>query len=77
MEATQLDEMRARYVNADLAEYEIAANADVQDVDVIIVPEKIDDINAMNVKRPRRVGQRWDSGGHCHGCLAHDGQADL
>ena len=50
LEATQLDEKRARYVNSDLAEYEIAANADVQEVDVIIVPEKNDDINAMNVK---------------------------
>ena len=50
LEATQLDEKRARYVNSDLAEYEIAANADVQDVDVIILPETSDDINAMNVK---------------------------
>ena len=50
LEATQLDEKRARYVNSDLAEYEIAANADVQDIDVIILPETNDDINAMNVK---------------------------
>ena len=50
LEATELDEKRARYVNSDLAEYEIAANADVQDIDVIILPETNDDINAMNVK---------------------------
>lgn len=51
LEATDLDEKRARYVNTDLAEYEIAANADISDVDVILLPEENNaPFNTLNVK---------------------------
>ena len=38
-EATEVDPRHARYVNNDLAEYLIPVNADVPQVDVILVPE--------------------------------------
>ena len=50
LEATELDEKRARYSNTDLAEYEIAANADIQEVDVILLPETNTEFNMLNVK---------------------------
>ena len=50
LEATELDENRSRYTNTDLAEYEIAVNADIQEVDVILLPETNTDFNLLNVK---------------------------
>ena len=50
LEATELDEKRSRYTNTDLAEYEIAVNADIQEVDVILLPETNTNFNLLNVK---------------------------
>ena len=50
LEATELDEKRVRYTNRDLAEYEMAAHADIGEVDVILLPETDTRFNTMNVK---------------------------
>ena len=50
LEATELDELRGRYVNDNVAEYLVATNADVPDVDIIMVPEEDREINVLGVK---------------------------
>jgi len=49
-EATEIDPRNARYVNDNLADYMIPVNADVADVDIILVPEQDDFVNPMGVK---------------------------
>ncbi len=49
-EATEIDRERARYVNTNLADYRVPVNADVADVEVILVPEEDRDVNPMGVK---------------------------
>ena len=50
LEATELDLRRGRYVNDNLAEYLVATNADVPEVDIIMVPEVDREINVLGVK---------------------------
>lgn len=49
-EATEIDPRNARYVNDNLADYMVPVNADVQDVQVILVPEVDHDVNPAGVK---------------------------
>ncbi|HLH87133.1 MAG TPA: xanthine dehydrogenase family protein molybdopterin-binding subunit [Xanthobacteraceae bacterium] len=49
-EATEIDRGRARYVNTNLADYHVPVNADVADVEVILVPEEDHDVNPAGVK---------------------------
>ena len=49
-EATELDLKRARYVNDNLADYLVPVNADIKQVDVILVPEIDRDVNPAGVK---------------------------
>jgi xanthine dehydrogenase YagR molybdenum-binding subunit len=49
-EATELDLKRARYVNYNLADYLVPVNADIKQVDVILVPEIDRDVNPAGVK---------------------------
>jgi xanthine dehydrogenase YagR molybdenum-binding subunit len=49
-EATEIDTSRARYVNDNLADYIVPVNADVQQVEVILVPEVDHDVNPAGVK---------------------------
>jgi xanthine dehydrogenase YagR molybdenum-binding subunit len=49
-EATEIDPRNARYVNDNLADYMIPVNADVADVDIILVPEQDSFVNPMGVK---------------------------
>ena len=49
-EATEIDKKRARYVNDNLAEYLIPVNADIQEVDVILVPEEDKIVNPLGIK---------------------------
>jgi xanthine dehydrogenase YagR molybdenum-binding subunit len=49
-EATEIDTARARYVNDNLADYMVPVNADVQQVEVILVPEVDHDVNPAGVK---------------------------
>jgi xanthine dehydrogenase YagR molybdenum-binding subunit len=49
-EATEIDEKRARYVNDNIAEYLVPVNADVPQVDIIMVPETDTQVNPLGVK---------------------------
>jgi xanthine dehydrogenase YagR molybdenum-binding subunit len=49
-EATEIDSRRARYVNDNLADYLIPVNADIGEVEVILVPEEDHDVNPAGVK---------------------------
>ena len=49
-EATEIDPIRARYVNDNLADYLIPVNADIGEVDIILVPEEDKDVNPAGVK---------------------------
>jgi xanthine dehydrogenase YagR molybdenum-binding subunit len=55
-EATEIDRRVARYVNDNLADYLIPVNADIQDVDVILVPERDDFVNPVGVKGIGELG---------------------
>lgn len=50
LEATEIDEKRGRYVNDNIAEYLIAVNADIPDIDIIMVPEVDATVNPLGVK---------------------------
>ena len=45
-EATELDRVRARYYNDDLAEYLIPVNADIIDIQTIMLPELDTQVNS-------------------------------
>src|SRR5437763_2408455 len=49
-EATELDKTRARYINDNLADYLVPVNADIERVEVILVPEEDHDVNPAGVK---------------------------
>ena len=55
-EATEIDKRAARYVNDNLADYLIPVNADIQTIDVILVPETDDWINPLGVKGLGELG---------------------
>lgn len=46
-EATEIDERAARYVNDKLAEYLVPVNADIGEVEVIMLPEEGDKSNPL------------------------------
>jgi xanthine dehydrogenase YagR molybdenum-binding subunit len=49
-EATEIDRRRARYVNDNLADYLTPVNADIDQLEVILVPEEDHDVNPAGVK---------------------------
>jgi xanthine dehydrogenase YagR molybdenum-binding subunit len=55
-EATEIDKRNARYVNDNLADYLIPVNADIQQLDVILVPERDDFVNPAGVKGIGELG---------------------
>ena len=54
-EATEIDPKRARYVNDNIAEYLIPVNADIRQVEVILIPE-VDDQVPMGAKGLGELG---------------------
>lgn len=56
LEATELDRRRARYYNDDLAEYLLAVNADVIDVQTLMLPEHDAAVNALGIKGVGELG---------------------
>lgn len=56
LEATEIDRRAARYTNADLAEYLIPVNADVTDVETILVPEDDRLVNDLGIKGLGELG---------------------
>ncbi|HEY1721573.1 MAG TPA: xanthine dehydrogenase family protein molybdopterin-binding subunit [Magnetospirillaceae bacterium] len=55
-EATDIDRRAARFTNDDLAEYLIPVNADVDQVEVIMVPEEDHEINELGIKGLGELG---------------------
>lgn len=55
-EATEIDMRNARYVNDNLADYLIPVNADIQQLDVILVPEEDHEVNPVGVKGIGELG---------------------
>ena len=55
-EATEIDHRFARYVNSDLGEYIVPVNADVPNVEVVMVEEEDPHINPLGVKGIGEVG---------------------
>jgi len=56
LEETQVDRRNARYVNRDLQDYIVPVNADVGEVEVILVPEIDDEVNPAGVKGLGELG---------------------
>jgi len=55
-EGTEMDRRAARYVNKDLAEYMIPVNADVGEIEVIMVPEEDAAVNPLGIKGIGELG---------------------
>ena len=55
-EATEIDVNAARYVNTNLADYLVPVNADVVDVEVIMVPEEDSQVNPLGIKGIGEIG---------------------
>jgi xanthine dehydrogenase YagR molybdenum-binding subunit len=49
-EATEIDHKRARYVNDNLADYLVPVNADISELEVIMVPEEDTKVNPLGIK---------------------------
>jgi xanthine dehydrogenase YagR molybdenum-binding subunit len=49
-EATEIDHKRARYVNDNLADYLVPVNADIEQMEVILVSEQDNKVNPIGVK---------------------------
>jgi xanthine dehydrogenase YagR molybdenum-binding subunit len=54
--ATEIDPRTARYVNDNLSDYLIPVNADIRDLEVILVPEEDHDVNPAGVKGLGELG---------------------
>jgi len=55
-EATEIDRRQARYYNDDLAEYLIPVNADIAEVEVIMLPEDDRLVNPLGIKGLGELG---------------------
>jgi xanthine dehydrogenase YagR molybdenum-binding subunit len=55
-EETEIDTKSARYVNDNLADYLIPVNADVPTIEIIMVPEVDDRVNALGIKGIGEIG---------------------
>jgi xanthine dehydrogenase YagR molybdenum-binding subunit len=55
-EATEIDARLGRYMNADLAEYLIPVNADVGQIEAIMLPEADERVNALGIKGIGELG---------------------
>jgi xanthine dehydrogenase YagR molybdenum-binding subunit len=55
-EETEIDRRAARYVNKDLAEYLMPVNADVPNIEVIMVPEDDTLVNPLGIKGIGELG---------------------
>jgi xanthine dehydrogenase YagR molybdenum-binding subunit len=55
-EETELDVKAARYVNDNLAEYLVPVNADVPEIEIIMVPETDDRVNPLGIKGIGEIG---------------------
>jgi xanthine dehydrogenase YagR molybdenum-binding subunit len=56
LEETHIDPRTGRYVNADLAEYQVPVNADVGTIDVSFVDEHDPHVNPIGAKGAGEIG---------------------
>jgi len=56
LEAADLDERRARYVNDNLAEYHVPVNADIGEVKTLMLDERDDLVNPLGIKGVGELG---------------------
>ena len=49
-EVMEIDEHNGGAVNDNLAEYVLAVHADIPDVDIIVLPERDEQVNALGIK---------------------------
>lgn len=56
LEETEMDAGSARYINDNLADYLIPVNADTPSVEIIMVPEKDERVNALGIKGIGEIG---------------------
>jgi xanthine dehydrogenase YagR molybdenum-binding subunit len=49
-EESVLDQHYGRFVNANLADYHVPVNADIGDIDIVLVPERDSHVNALGAK---------------------------
>lgn len=56
LEASELDERNARYVNNDLAEYHVPVNADIGDIKTLMLDEQDDLVNPLGIKGVGEIG---------------------
>lgn len=73
-EATELDERYARYVNDNLADYLVPVNADVPSVEVIMLPERDDQINPAGIKGLGELGNVGTNAAICNAIFHATGQ---
>lgn len=74
LEATEIDERNARYVNDNLADYLVPVNADVADVEVILLSEQDDRINPVGVKGVGELGNVGTNAAICNALYHATGQ---
>jgi xanthine dehydrogenase YagR molybdenum-binding subunit len=74
LEATELDERYARYVNDNLADYLVPVNADVPSVEVIMLSEQDDHINPAGVKGLGELGNVGTNAAVCNAIFHATGQ---
>ncbi len=55
-EETEIEAKSARYVNDNLADYLIPVNADIPEVEIIMVPEADERVNALGIKGIGEIG---------------------
>jgi xanthine dehydrogenase YagR molybdenum-binding subunit len=55
-EETMMDDVLGRYMNHSLAEYHVAVNKDINDIEVIFVEEQDDVINPLGIKGVGEIG---------------------
>jgi xanthine dehydrogenase YagR molybdenum-binding subunit len=55
-EKTEIDRRTARYTNKDLSEYLVPVNADIADIEVILVPEEDPLVNPLGIKGIGELG---------------------
>jgi xanthine dehydrogenase YagR molybdenum-binding subunit len=74
LEATELDERYARYVNTNLADYLVPVNADAPSVEVILLSEEDDQINPAGVKGLGELGNVGTNAAVCNALFNATGQ---
>jgi xanthine dehydrogenase YagR molybdenum-binding subunit len=73
-EATEIDERNARYVNTNLADYLVPVNADIPNVEVILVSEQDEQINPAGVKGIGELGNVGTNAAVCNAIFNATGQ---